>query len=78
MVVAKRARKISADQKLEIDKLVHPFEQEETMPVEGEAEMVIKQPEERPNIDFVKPTVLAFSELEKGELEYQYLEKGGN
>jgi DNA-directed RNA polymerase subunit K/omega len=76
MVIAKRARKISADQKLEIDKLIHPMEQEETsIEVEGE---IARPPEERPVINFPKPAVLAFEELKKKEVEFQYLEKSGS
>lgn len=68
MVIAKRARKIGADQKFEVEKLLSTQEPEK----EDEEEPVV---ENRINIELEKPTIIALRELSNDELEFEYKEK---
>ena len=68
MVVAKRARKIGADQKFEIEKILSTSEATE----ENEEE-IVKDNEEL--LDIEKPTVIAIRELLNGDLEFEYKDK---
>lgn len=64
MIVAKRARKIAANQKIEIERNMNVVEPEEETDEESEVSKVY--------LSFKKPTIIAISELEKQELEYNY------
>jgi len=65
MVIAKRARKIAADQKFEIEKILTTAEAEE-----GSEEEVRTEREDV--IELEKPVVIAMRELFAGELDYEY------
>jgi len=71
MVVARRARKIAADQKVEIEKSMHQIE------VTEEQEAVPPPLDDSNNVylKLDKPTRIAFDELFHQELEYEYREK---
>ncbi len=70
MIIARRARKIGADQKLEIDKMLNLSETESEEEESLEEEDCIK-----PEINYEKPSVIAMRELTKGDLEFEYREK---
>ncbi|MBC8204570.1 DNA-directed RNA polymerase subunit omega [bacterium] len=67
-VIARRARKIASDQRLEIEKITSLIESEE------ETEDKEKEEEQADDtvIDFEKPTMIAMRELQAGELEFDY------
>lgn len=65
MVIAKRARKIAADQKFEIEKILTTAEAQEV-----NEEEVGKDRDDM--LELEKPTVIAMRELFSGELEYEY------
>jgi len=68
MIVAKRARKIGADQKIEIEKALSE--------IQAENEELEEEEEKRElEIQLEKPTIIAFRELEQQDLEYEYKEK---
>lgn len=64
MIVSKRARKIAANQKIEIERNMNVVEPEEDTNEESEVNEVY--------LSFEKPTMIAFRELEKKELEHNY------
>ena len=68
MVIARRARKIGADQKLEIEKTLSMIEAEEEPDEETEVR-------EKPVHDFEKPTMIAIRELRGSKLSYEYKDK---
>ena len=68
MVVARRARRISLDQKLEIERTVQDSRPEEELAEDAEA--VVN--EDNLYLELEKPTRIAFNELYNGELEYEY------
>jgi DNA-directed RNA polymerase subunit K/omega len=68
MVLAKRARKISADQKIEIEKTLTISDTES----EGEEEI---QTEKKITINLEKPLNIAIREFQSDDLEFDYKEK---
>lgn len=68
MVIAKRARKIGADQKFEIEKILSVLEAEE------DNEQEVGKSREN-SLEMEKPTVIAIRELLDGELEFEYKDK---
>ena len=69
MVLSRRARKIGADQKLEIERFLTNVEAEE----ENEEEVEVK--DEVVRVQLEKPTIIAVNELKRGDLEFEYVEK---
>lgn len=67
MVIAKRARKISADQKLEIESNMNTKEPEEETETEEE-----ESPKNEVYLSFEKPTMIALRELEEDNLDVDY------
>lgn len=73
MVTARRARKIAADQKIEIEKEMHQVVLE---PSENpDAEDVVRQETDGIYLQLEKPTKIAFRELANLDLEWEYREK---
>lgn len=68
MIVARRARKISANQKLEIENTMHI--------VESEEEIIEDENREEPTLylELEKPTRIAFRELSEDDLDFDYRE----
>ncbi len=68
MVVARRARKIAANQKLEIENTMNMTESEE--------EIIEDENREEPTLylELEKPTKIAFRELSKDDLDFDYRE----
>jgi len=68
MIVAKRARKIGTDQKVEIENALSE--------IQAENEEIEEEEEKRElEIQLEKPTVIAFKELVQHDLEFEYKEK---
>jgi len=76
MVVARRARKIAADQKIEIEKSMQRIE----TPAEENIEEVLTPPDDSNNVylKLDKPTKIAFEELTRQEIDFEYREKSPN
>ncbi len=66
MVVARRARKVAANQKLEIENTMHMVESEEEI-VEDE-----NREESTLYLELEKPTRIAFRELIEDDLDFDY------
>jgi len=68
MVVARRARKIAANQKLEIENTMNMTESEE--------EIIEDENREEPTLylELEKPTKIAFRELSEDDLDFDYRE----
>ncbi len=76
MVVARRARKIAADQKVEIEKSMQRIETN----AEENIEEVLTPPIDSNNVylKLEKPTKIAFEELTRQEIDFEYREKPAN
>jgi len=72
MIIAKRARKIGADQKVEIERLLSTHE---AQPEEEEPPVVEEKLEVRPELEMEKPTIIAFREFLGGDIEFDYKDK---
>lgn len=68
MVAARRARKISVDQKMEFEKAI-----QNAPPPEEQPEGTETVPDDdNPYLELEKPTRIALNELYNAELEYEY------
>lgn len=74
VIIARRARKIGADQKLEIDKMLNTADTGNDE--EEGSENVVER--EKPELEYEKPSIIALRELMGKELEHEYRDKSSN